>query len=222
MCRLAKVLPWLAMSAAISLSGCPGSPLPPPAEIKAPAGDSPDSSHGDAVTYQSAASTAGFPEDPDGNASHAAAAVPAEPTTQTRDDIQNQLGLANSVVSDNPAQQIDVAGTWAGFRSSIWSTDLIVERDPETTNRYLVRFIRTTDLGDSESKRTAKFDDGILTLDRPAPRNFEILGPRGEYFDLFVVSTDYGDFLVPAMNAGTTERNPDLRPGLAYRRRADQ
>jgi hypothetical protein len=151
-------------------------------------------------------------------------ALAATNSTRASDDsidAECRTGLDNPALTEMLEIKIDIAGVWDGYSSFFWVTRLIVKKDSEGPDQYRLTFEVRTDLLDRDYERTARFENGILTLDEPVSR-LEFAGPTAPYSVLFAVRTDRGDFLVPSVTAGTVKTVDDLQPGLAYRRRTDR
>ena len=92
-----------------------------------------------------------------------------------------------------------------------------MKRDPDSESKYLLHFVRQTDILDTEYYRSATLKDGFLTMNEPV-QEFGIIGSKSPYRVLYVVRTDGGEFLVPSVNAELLTSVEQLAPGFAYRR----
>jgi len=121
------------------------------------------------------------------------------------------------ILRNIPAEDLDVTGQWTGFQEFWHCSSLIVKRDAGGPGRYRLLFVRDTDLGVWQVKRTAKLANGILTLNKPV-REVGFAPTKSPNRALYAVRTTRGEFLLPAVNAESMRSVNDLMPGFAYQR----
>jgi hypothetical protein len=92
-------------------------------------------------------------------------------------------------------QDMDVTGKWT-YR---WRT--VFEIDSRADGGYTVKFVSSHRCTHCELQRTATYDQGVLTLDRPVK---EVPGPA--YQKLYTVRIDGEDFLLPAARSEEFEQ----------------
>jgi hypothetical protein len=92
-------------------------------------------------------------------------------------------------------EDMDVTGQWTyRFRTIFWI-------DPGTDDDYTVKFVSYHRCTHCELGRTATYDHGVLTLDRPVK---EVPGPA--YQKLYTVRIDGEDCLLPAARSEEFEQ----------------
>jgi hypothetical protein len=114
-------------------------------------------------------------------------------------------------------QDMDVTGQWT-YR---WRPTFGI--DPRTDGGYSVKFVSNHRCTHCELQRTATYEQGVLTLDRPVK---EIAGPT--YQKLYTVRIDGEDCLLPAARSEEFEQgraddwsrshSHDLLDGIVLRR----
>lgn len=143
----------------------------------------------------------------------------AERGPQVEDDSSNLPGRDNPIVRKLLAQNIDIAGEWENFSCFWGSRTLTIEGDADSAGAYHLHYTQRLDLGDLEYHRTAKFENGVVTLDEPVCE-FGMKGSKSPYTILYVLQSDRGNFIIPSVNAETMKSPGELGQFFAYKRMA--
>lgn len=121
----------------------------------------------------------------------------------------------NPVIKKALNPKMEIVGEWQGFVLGGYDrSNLTVKKHPEQKDAYQLEFARKTDFsGVRRTTRTAKFVDGILTLNEPI-EGFAISTPS--YAKLYAVRSKGKDFLVPSVHVKELKQEEDLGSRTAY------
>jgi hypothetical protein len=114
------------------------------------------------------------------------------------------------------AADADIAGEWKGFTLTGFDySTLTITKDGEAAGRYKLHFVRRTDFGNWDEKRTATLAAGISKLNKPVD---DFGGTKEPYQMLYVVRANGTEYLLPDANAKQLKTVDQLKRPFAYER----
>jgi hypothetical protein len=135
--------------------------------------------------------------------------------------LEGQAALENPIVREILVKDLDILGEWDGDPATAIRAfvDIHINDAKEYASRgtFQVDFLVETKSQMTAVVRLANFTNGILTLDEPVEDERGI-DSEFSFSALLAVSTDRGEFLIPACNAVVMKTTDELKPGFAYRR----